>query len=119
MDVGGKGHKNIPRCRTSDDVDDSRVLCARASLRPFGSAGTMGMNLLAIIGDKEPGRVDRDRCIHSHFFPDVAADIGAGVSFGTQVHLECTRFDWRSSRHFSHWDTGLPFFLISKSGRSV
>lgn len=36
-----------------------------------------------------------------------------------QVHLECTRLDCRSSRHFSHCETGLPFRLTSKRGRSV
>ena len=34
-------------------------------------------------------------------------------------HLEWTRRVFLSSRHFSHWDTGRPLRLISKSGRSV
>ena len=34
-------------------------------------------------------------------------------------HFECTRRVFLSSRHFSHWDTGRPLRLISKSGRSV
>ena len=36
-----------------------------------------------------------------------------------QLHFPCMRFVRRSSRHLSHCETGLPFFLTSKSGRSV
>jgi len=34
-------------------------------------------------------------------------------------HLEWTRRVFLSSRHLSHWDTGRPLRLISKSGRPV
>ena len=34
-------------------------------------------------------------------------------------HFEWTRRVFLSSRHFSHWDTGRPLRLISKSGRLV
>ena len=34
-------------------------------------------------------------------------------------HFECTLLVFLSSRHLSHWDTGRPLRLISKSGRSV
>ena len=34
-------------------------------------------------------------------------------------HFEWTRRVFLSSRHFSHWDTGRPLRLISKSGRSL
>ena len=36
-----------------------------------------------------------------------------------QSHLEWTRLVLRNSLHLSHWETGLPFFLTSKRGRSV
>ena len=35
-----------------------------------------------------------------------------------QVHLPCIFFVLRNSRHFSHCETGLPFFLTSNNGRS-
>lgn len=75
----------------------------RTSFRPFGRAGTIGMYRL----DLEP------------------ADRGTSCScldlsiLGSQVHLEWTFLDWRSSRHLVHCETGRPFFLISNSGRSV
>lgn len=36
-----------------------------------------------------------------------------------QSHFECTLFVLRSSLHFSHCETGRPFFLISNRGRSL
>lgn len=50
---------------------------------------------------------------------DASACVDGPASEGVQVHFECMRFVLRSSLHFSHCDTGRPFFLISKSGRSV
>ena len=36
-----------------------------------------------------------------------------------QRHFECTRRDFLSSRHLSHWETGRPLRFTSTSGRSV
>ena len=41
------------------------------------------------------------------------------LSAGVQLHFECSFRVLRSSRQLVHWDTGRPFFLTSKSGRSV
>jgi len=88
------------RCRESGGTDD-REATGKTSRRPLGSAGTMGMYLRDFV--EEDGR-SKPR---------------EGASSCGQLHLECTRRACRSSRHFSHCETGRPFFLISKSGRSV
>lgn len=105
-----------------------------ASLRPFGSDGIMGTKRLAtqIPEDATVSRHrddQRPRMRHSRFtdgsfffagledpprFPSLSLDVGV-----LQRHFPCTRFVFRSVRQVSHWDTGRPFFLISKRGRSL
>jgi hypothetical protein len=77
-----------------DEVD-------KASDIPFGSVGTVGMNRLGFLSGR-------------------AAGMGtlSTISLGLQVHFEWNRFEFRSSRHVLHCDTGRPFFFTSKSGRS-
>ena len=60
-----------------------------------------------------------DNCVHFDVVDARTSPRFAESGFGLQVHLEWIFFDCRSSLHFSHWDTGRPFFLISKSGLSL
>lgn len=73
----------------------------KASDIPFGSVGTVGMKRFGFLSGR-------------------AAGIGilSTTSLGLQVHFEWTRFEFRSSRHVLHCDTGRPFFFTSNSGRS-
>ena len=60
---------------------------------------------------------------YSRFPPELAGASNVrsscALSAGEQLHCECSFRVLRSSRQLVHWDTGRPFFLTSKSGRSV
>ena len=71
--------------------------------------------------DRKRSRETRDS---SRLEPEPELETGpclAGSSPFTSLHkhFECTLLVFLSSRHFSHWDTGRPLRLISKSCRSV
>lgn len=97
------------------------------SLIPFGRAGAIALNLRAVQlrRGSQNQTVMQDLLLGFGALPtsalafDASACVDGPASEGVQVHFECMRFVFRSSRHFSHCDTGRPFFLISKSGRSV
>lgn len=73
----------------------------KASDIPFGSVGTVGMNRFGFLSGRAAGM-----------------GILSTTSLGLQVHFEWNRFEFRSSRHVLHCDTGRPFFFTSNSGRS-
>lgn len=86
-------------CLVSAGCEEDEV--DKASDIPFGSVGTVGMKRFGFLSGR-------------------AAGIGilSTTSLGLQVHFEWTRFEFRSSRHDLHCDTGRPFFITSNSGRS-
>jgi hypothetical protein len=90
------------------------------SCRPLGSVGTAGMYLFsaACVSEAPDGTGVEGyiRFVPKLFLP---SRVRGFSSLPPQVHLECTRFVERSSRHFEHCETGRPFFLISYSGRSA
>ncbi len=79
-------------------------------------------------GYAEGGKCETANEIGAHLLFDAGRSDGPAVFTSTdapvseadeQLHLPCIRLVFRSSLHFSHCETGLPFFLTSNSGRSA
>jgi hypothetical protein len=113
---------NTPFCRES--VGTSRELDwrGRASFRPFGSAGTIGIYLRADRIQKKIKGWPATNQTDAHLLPEAAAIAclarSSSLLLSLHSHLEWNRLERRAARHWSHWVRGRPFFLISKRARS-
>lgn len=90
----------------------------------FGKAGAIGTNRRTVrwsVSDHKRSSEARDNS-HLELEPELETGpclVESSALASLHKHFECTLLVFLSSRHFSHWETGRPLRLISKSCLSV
>ena len=121
MEENGKGRSYGPlRSESEPEASGRATDASNIDGKPLGNAAHSKILL-------KPKREERTRLIAQPAVengrwlgsPFLVAVEAAVSSLPIHIHLTWTCFLFLSSRQCSHWVTGLPFFLISYSGRSV